>query len=151
MSRIVAMLSVVAILFLASAVGAQPGQMYEPKTVVTVQGQVERLESAATQGRRGPGQQLRLKTATETVLVHLGPAEALAQYNFAPKPGDTLTVTGSKITTGQGPVILAAEVKAGDRTITLRDSQGRPTWQGQGPRGKQRFYSPQGQPPTTGR
>ncbi len=151
MSRLVTLVAVVALVFLAAAVGAQSVQIYDPKTVVTVQGQVESLESAATQGRWGPGQTLRLKTATETVLVHLGPAEALAQYNFAPKPGDALTVTGSKLTTGQGTVIVAAEVKAGDRTITLRDSLGRPTWQGPGTRGKQRFYSPPGQGPAPGR
>lgn len=151
MLRLFSLLLLMAAVSFSTAGWAQPGQMYDPKSVVTVQGQVESLEPAAAQGRLGPSQQVRLKTASETVLVHLGPAEALAQHNFAPKPGDTLSVTGSKLTTGQGTVIVAAEVKTGTQTITLRDAQGRPTWQREGMRGKQRFYSPQGQPPAAPR
>ncbi|MGQ9920900.1 MAG: hypothetical protein ACUVRZ_06175 [Desulfobacca sp.] len=146
MSRFISLFALLAMLLLTTAVWAQPEQLYDPKTVVTIQGQVESLESTAAQGRRGASQLLRLKTAEGTVLVHLGPADALAQQNFAPKKGDNLTITGSKLTTGQGPIILAAEVKAGDKTITLRDAQGRPTWQGQGMRSKARFYGPQAPP-----
>jgi len=147
MIRSVSLFLALTLALVTTTVWAQPVQLYDPKTVVTVQGQVESLETAAAQGRQGPAQQLRLKTAAGTVLVHLGPAAALAQQNFAPKVGDTLIITGSKLTTGQGLVILAAEVKAGEKTITLRDAQGRPTWQGQGMGGKARFYSPQEQPP----
>jgi hypothetical protein len=43
--------------------------------------------------------------------VHLGPSQFLEQQ-LAPKPGDTMTITGSKLTTGKGDVILAAEVKS---------------------------------------
>ncbi len=151
MLRLLALPFLLSMMLFSQAVYAQPGQMYDPKSVVTMQGRVESLETAAAQGRRGPGQMLRLQTAQGSVLVHLGPAEALAQQNFAPKVGDTLTITGAKLTTGQGPVILAAEVKAGDKTITLRDAQGRPIWQGQGMRGKARFSGPQGQPPAAPR
>ncbi len=136
------------VLFLAASAGAQPGRLYDPKTVATVQGQVASLASAPSQGRWGSGQMLRLKTGQETLLVHLGPAEFLAQQNFAPKVGDTLTITGSKLTTGQGTVLLAQTIKAGGQTITLRNDQGRPLWRGQG---RQRFYAPQEQPPPPAR
>ena len=53
-----------------------------------------------------------------------------------------MSVTGSKLTTGKGDVILAAEVKSGNKTVTLRDAQGVPVWRGQGKGGRQRFLSP---------
>ncbi|MCM8781112.1 MAG: hypothetical protein NC908_04240 [Candidatus Omnitrophica bacterium] len=62
----------------------------------------------------------------------------MKRYNFAPQKGETLTITGSKLTTGQGVVLLAAEIKAGDQVIKLRDAQGQPLWRQQGPGGPRR-------------
>ena len=122
-------------LMLALPAGAQSGRLYDPKNVVTIQGQVEKVETKSRPGRRGgeekPGRQAQiayLKTDQGTVLVHLGPARFLEEQQFAPKVGDTMSVTGSKLTTGRGEVILAAEVKSGGRTLTLRDAQGIPVW-----------------------
>lgn len=143
-------------LMLAAPAGAQPGRMYDPQKVVTVEGQVEKIETMSRSGRRGgdpaSGRQtqiVRLKTAQGTVLVHLGPAAFLEQQQFAPQVGSTLRVTGAKLTTGQGDVILAAEVQSGGKTITLRDAQGNPLWPAKSPGGRQRFLSPtpQGQAP----
>lgn len=127
---------------------AQPGRFYDPKNVVTVQGQVETVETMNRPGRRGregqPGRQtqvVHLKTAQGTVRVHLGPASFLEKQQLAPKVGDAMTVTGSKLTTGQGEVILASQVQAGGKTTTLRDAQGIPVWRGKGG-GRQRFFSP---------
>ena len=53
-----------------------------------------------------------------------------------------MSVTGSKLTTGKGDVLLAAQVKSGNQTITLRDAQGVPVWRGQGKGSRQRFLSP---------
>lgn len=130
-----------------------PGRFYDPKSVVTVQGQVEKVETMSRQGRQGgegrPGQQaqvVHLKTDQGTLLVHLGPGKFLEKQQFAPKAGDTMTVTGSKLTTGKGDVILAAEVKSGDKTLTLRDAQGVPVWRSKGG-GRQRFLGPQAPAP----
>jgi hypothetical protein len=130
-----------------------PGQFYDPKNVVTVQGQVEKVETRSWQGHRGgetrPGQQMQivfLKTDQGTMAVHLGPSHYLEQQNFTPKVGETMSVTGAKLTTGMGEVILAAEVKSGSRTITLRDAQGMPLWRGKGMGGRQRFLGPNAPP-----
>jgi hypothetical protein len=126
-----------------------PGRFYDPKNVVTVQGQVEKVETKSWQARRGgegkPGrrsQVVYLKTDQGTMLVHLGPTQFLEQQQFAPKVGDTMSVTGSKLTTGKGEVILAAEVKNGGKTITLRDAQGIPLWRGQGMGSRHRMLGP---------
>lgn len=145
-----------ATLMLAVPVSAQRGlgQLYDPKSVVTVQGQVEKMETVSRPGRRGgegkPGLQSQLvylKTAQGPVLVHLGPTKFLEQQQLTPKVGDTLSVTGSKVVTGKGEVILAAEVKSGPKTIALRDTQGVPVWRGQGKGGRQRFLSPKAPTP----
>ena len=122
-------------LMLALPAGAQPGRMYEPKNLVTIQGQVEKVETKSRPGRLGgegrPDRQAQiasLKTDQGTVLVHLGPARFLEEQQFALKVGDTMSVTGTKLTTGRGEVILASEVKSGGRTLTLRDAQGIPVW-----------------------
>jgi hypothetical protein len=126
-----------------------PGRFYDSKNVVTVQGQVEKVETMSRPSRRGgeamPGRQsqvVSLKTDQGTVLVHLGPAKFLEQQQFTPKVGDNMSVTGAKMTTGKGEVILAAEVKSGGKTLTLRDAQGVPVWRGQGMGGRQRFLGP---------
>ena len=125
-----------------------PGRHYDPKAVVTVQGQVEKVETFSKPGRGGmetqPGRQLQLiylKTDKGTVTVHLGPEKFLEQQQFTPKAGDSMTVTGAKMTTGQGEVIVAAEVKADGKSVTLRDAQGVPVWRGQG-RGGRPLYDP---------
>ena len=127
-----------------------PGRFYDPKNVVTVQGQVEKVETMCRPSRRAggegkPGRQMQvvsLKTDQGTMLVHLGPTQYLEQQQLAPKVGDTMSVTGSKLTTAKGDVILAAEVKTGGKTITLRDAQGIPLWRGQGMGGRQHFLGP---------
>lgn len=136
-------------LMMAAPAGAQPGRMYDPKKVVTVEGQVEKVETMSRAGRRGgdaaSGRQTRivhLKTAQGTVLVHLGPVSFLEQQQFNPQVGATLSVTGSKLTTGKGDVILAAQVKTGGKTITLRDAQGNPLWPGKGRGSRQRMLAP---------
>ena len=112
------------------------------------------METMSRPGRRGgegkPGRQtqvVHLKTDQGTMLVHLGPTKFLEQQQLAPKVGDTMSVTGSKLTTGKGDVLLAAEVKSGNKTVTLRDAQGVPVWRGQGKGGRQRFLSPKAPTP----
>ncbi|MGB5712477.1 MAG: hypothetical protein WBM44_16390 [Waterburya sp.] len=71
---------------------------------------------------------LSLKSADETVEVHLGPEWYLEEQNFSVEPGDRLEVKGSRITFHRMPAIVAAEVKKADRVLTLRDSNGIPKW-----------------------
>ena len=82
-------------LMLALPAWAQrPGRHYDPKNVVTVQGQVEKVEPMSRPGRRGgegkPGQQtqvVHLKTDQGIMLVHLGPAKFLEEATVCPQGG----------------------------------------------------------------
>lgn len=116
---------------------AQLRKSFDPQKVTTIQGLIVKLETITRQGRQASNgrktQIAHLKTDTGIIAVHLGPAEFLAQQQFAPKTGDTLEVTGGKIRTRSGEVLLAATVKAGGKTFQLRDARGVSVWSGQTP------------------
>jgi hypothetical protein len=86
-------------------------------------------------GRRGlGGTHLTLKTKAETLEVHLGPTAFLSEKKVAIDKGDTLVITGSRVTVDGENVFIAKEVKKGDSTWTLRDASGLPLWRGRGRR-----------------
>jgi hypothetical protein len=121
--------------------GGQDRQLYNLQTVTTVQGQVENLGSYGMQGwRGGPGmaiQGLVLKTSKGNITVNLGPPWYVSKQGFALRKGDTLEVTGSKVTKDEKTVLLAAEVKKDGQTLKVRDEKGEPLFRGQGPAGQE--------------
>lgn len=106
------------------------GRMYNPQTVETISGEVVRVDQMAGMAA---GVHLLLKTDKETVTVVVGPAAYLDQQKMKIAAGDKVEVTGSRVTRGQGPVIVAAELKKGGQVLKLRDDQGLPLWPPQGP------------------
>ena len=110
--------------------------LYNPQTVTTVTGQVEKLEDLPSMGGGGGmGMQYRgvtLKTDQGSLMVHLGPGWYLDEKKFAVKVGDTVEATGSKVTLNNQPALIAREVKANGVTLTLRNEQGLPAWGGMG-------------------
>jgi hypothetical protein len=137
---------VVVAVCLAAAAGAsnllaQPGQkashaarMYDAKAEGTFKGVVQTVENIAHPGRSGRrslgGTHLQLKTATETLEVHLGPAAFQADKHLTVAAGDELEIVGSRVAIGGEPVLLAREIRKGTDTWTLRDEAGRPAWGG---------------------
>ena len=106
---------------------------YDTSTEVTMKGTVEKVESQiATMGWNGT--HLLVNFDGRSMEVHLGPTSYLERNNFAFAKGDQVEVTGSKVRMGGADVLLAREVKAGDRTLKLRDAQGIPLWSGGGSR-----------------
>ncbi len=110
-------------------------RLYNPQTVTTVTGQVEKLEELSMGPSGGMGmkfQEARLKTEKGSLLVHLGPTWYLDQQKFALKAGETLKVTGSQVTLNNQPAIIAKDVEVNGKTLKLRDDQGLPAWRGMG-------------------
>ncbi|MDR0498809.1 MAG: hypothetical protein LBH03_03610 [Holophagales bacterium] len=70
--------------------------------------------------------------------VTVGPAEFLKEKDAAFAKDDEITITGVQNETPQGLRIRAREIKNGDKTLTLIDSEGRSIWrpQGQGEAGR---------------
>ncbi|MCK9377795.1 MAG: hypothetical protein M0P73_16835 [Syntrophobacterales bacterium] len=144
MHKILIFLVVMITLALAAPVLAQPGpgggmgmgpRLYNPQTVTTVTGQVEKLEELSMGPSGGMGmkfQEARLKTEKGSLLVHLAPTWYLDQQKFALKAGDTVKVTGSQVTLNNQPAIIAKDVEVNGKTLKLRDDQGLPAWRGMG-------------------
>ncbi len=107
--------------------------MYDPKTVTTVKGPVESLGIIPPTRVWGSIRSAVLKTDQGNITVYLSPDWHLAQQKISLKAGDQLEATGSKVTMGEQPAVIAKDFKAGGQTITLRDGQGVPLWSGQRP------------------
>ncbi len=110
------------------------GQMFNPKTVETVNGKIESIEKV-TAGRTDiPARVLlKLKTDQETVTVYLGPEWYLEKQKTKLSPGDYIQVKGSRITMDNMPVILPNDITKGGEVMHFWDEQGMPLWRGQGP------------------
>jgi hypothetical protein len=123
----------VLLLVIAGAQGllAQRGRMrmghYDPKTVVTIKGTVEKIDQAHYMNMPGMGLHLTVKTDKETTEVHLGPA-AFIEKTMTFKEGDTIQVVGSKVMMMGRPALIAREVKKEDKVLKLRDERGMPLW-----------------------
>jgi hypothetical protein len=109
------------------------GRMYNPQTVETLSGEVVSVDTITR--NRYPGVHLTVKTAQETVDVHLGPAWHIDKQAMKFAANDRVEVTGSRVTVEGKVAIIAAEVKKDDQTLKLRDAAtGIPVWAGQGRR-----------------
>ena len=109
--------------------GAGYDRLYDPKTVETVSGEVVSVDKSTDRGM-GYWVSLTLKTGQETILVYLGPGWFLEKQDLIFAPKDKVEITGSQITLQGKPVIIAAQVKKGDKSLKLRDPAGIPAWAG---------------------
>jgi hypothetical protein len=101
---------------------------YDPKTVETIEGKVLSIEKTTPAKGGGYGIHLTLQTDKEMVAVHLGPAWYIDKQTPHIEANDTITVTGSRVTVGGKPAIIAAQVKKGNEILKLRDENGIPSW-----------------------
>ena len=107
--------------------------MYDTKAEVTLKGTVDDVITMTGMGPAGgsgmmEGRHLKLKTGSETIDVHLGPAAFLIEKEVDFKKGDDIEVVGARVKTCCGDAVLAREIRKGDATWTLRDTAGRPLW-----------------------
>jgi hypothetical protein len=109
------------------------GRIYNPKTVETLDGKIESLETVTASRMDIPARVLlKLKTKTETVTVYLGPKWYLDKQKAKLSPGDYIQVKGSRITMDNQPVILPNTITKGSEVMQFWDEQGSPMWRGQG-------------------
>lgn len=111
-------------------IGGSYQRMYNAATVETLTGTVERIDRFKPMRGMGAGIHLLLKTDKELIPVHLGPEWFVNRLDTKLQKGDQLTVTGSRVTMGGKPVIIASELKKGEDVLVLRDSAGIPVWSG---------------------
>ena len=108
----------------------QYGRTYNPATMESLSGEVINVEKFTPGKGMSSGIHLVLKTDNETISIHLGPTWYLENQDIKIEAGDKIEVKGSRITYAGKPAIIAAEVKKGNETLTLRDKNGFPAWAG---------------------
>lgn len=100
---------------------------YNPSTEMTLKGAVEKV-TQNTSPPGWPGAHLTLKPGTETLDVHVGPSDFLAEKKFEIAAGDQVEVVGSKSKYEGADALLAREIEKGDKSLILRNAQGIPQW-----------------------
>jgi hypothetical protein len=107
--------------------------MYDTRTETRVTGTVEAVNNLACPNEycwygAGGGTHLTLKTANESIEVHLGPAVWLREQGINLTVGDSVEILGSRVTMRGVPALFAREIKKGEMTWTLFAGQGRRGW-----------------------
>ena len=70
----------------------------------------------------------RVVASGRTTLVRLAPVGLLKQNQLVLREGDTVSVTGFEVSGMDGDLVVATEIRNGDKRVVLRDSRGRPVW-----------------------
>jgi hypothetical protein len=100
---------------------------YDTATEVTLRGTITKVETHT--GRMGwNGTHLVVSFDAEPLTVHVGPSNYLEQQGFSFAAGEQIEVTGSRIKLEGSDVLIAREIKRGEKVLTLRNSQGVPVW-----------------------
>ena len=110
--------------------GTQYGRIYDPKTVETISGEVVSIDKIEPMKGMYYGVHLIVKTAKETISVHLGPGWYIENQDVKIEPKDKIEIKGSRVVFEGKPAIIAAEVRKGDEILKLRDENGFPEWAG---------------------
>lgn len=103
---------------------------YDTSAETSIAGTV--VEVVQPQRDRMMGTHLLVKTNTETIEVHLGPANFISREGFTFTKGDSVEILGSKVPMRGSEVLIAREVTKDGQKLTLRDETGRPLWAGRG-------------------
>lgn len=103
---------------------------YDTSTEVTLRGTVETVKQVedVMGGRSLTGTHIILKTAQETVEVHLGPTTFINEQKLTLSAGDAVEIVGSRVKVSGADAMIAREIRKGTQTVTLRDDKGMPKW-----------------------
>jgi DNA/RNA endonuclease YhcR with UshA esterase domain len=108
---------------------AQDVPKYEVQNQETFAATVQEVKDYHCPVSGSLGTHLVLKTATGgTYEAHLAPAAFLKEFDMIFKQGDSVTVTGTKVTFDGKPAVLARLIKVKNETFMFRDEKGRPLW-----------------------
>ena len=103
-------------------------RVYNPTTETTIKGEIDQV-AQVTRGRM-TGTHVFVKAEGITWEVALGPAAFLDSKGFSFAKGDSVELTGSKVTISGKDYVIAREVIKDGKTLLLRDKNGIPVWAG---------------------
>ncbi|MBI4875689.1 MAG: hypothetical protein HY822_13730 [Acidobacteria bacterium] len=109
-------------LAVAGAAFPQTPMANQPK--VELKGKIEKIQVA-----RGEGMpQMEVREGEKVTRVMLGSFRYLIEQDFSPKAGEDVVVKGYKVS--DYVVAISVTLPARDKTLKLRDNDGRPLWMG---------------------
>jgi sporulation protein YlmC with PRC-barrel domain len=100
------------------------GEMFDPKKIETVSGEILRVEYYEE------SRLIIYTDAKKPVLVALGPTGYLESQPNVLRPGNRVTVTGSRVIVDDTPLLIATKIREGKEEMRLRDNEGHPIWIG---------------------
>jgi hypothetical protein len=108
----------------------QYSRMYNPQTIETISGKIVSIERTSPMPKMSQGVHLIVQTDKENIPVHLGPEWYITNQDMQLQVNDRVEIKGSKVNFNGKSTIIAAEVKTGDKVLTLRNNDGFPLWSG---------------------
>lgn len=132
--------------------GRQGRTMFDPNTVTTISGEILSVDQITNnprnnqntnqntnpnQPRNHQGIHLTLKSADQTIDIHVGPAWYLEQEKMVFTAGDQVRIKGFPMNKNNQSFFVAQEITKGSQVLVLRDEDGLPMWRGQGQRAGQ--------------
>jgi len=105
-------------------------RMYNTKTIEKVKDTIVSIDSIVHANRYPGFIYLIVNTPAETTTVFIGPSWFVNEQKLKMKSGDSVQVTGARVSLEGRPVIIARQVMVGNVGIMLRDAQGVPLWRG---------------------
>lgn len=99
-----------------------------PKDLEKIDGKITEIINRTRHGEVGGMVDVRLRHGRQVTLVRLAPATFLREESFSLKKGNELSITGYWMTTLEGKLFVAIQIRKGDRRLHLRDSPGKPVW-----------------------
>ena len=106
----------------------QRRQFYDPSTVKTIIGTIASVDSQTTPRGDIYMERLSVQDSSGIDSVMVGPTNYLDSQNISFSKGDSIQVTGSKVTFRDNQFLIAGQIIVKGKTITLRDDSGRPVW-----------------------
>ena len=109
--------------------GSKYNAFFDPESITTINGVIRSVGIFTPEWGAAAGLKLTVEIGEgELAVVHCGPEQYALQRLMNFKPNTHITVTGSKTQIGGSSVIMACEIKAGDKLLLLRDYLGEPEW-----------------------
>ena len=109
--------------------GSVYGRMFDLSTLETVTGKVTSIGVFTPPGGSYSGVRMTIDTGAEELSVHIGPRWFITNQDFELAEGETVEVTGSRVTYEGRPTIIASHMARDDSELLLRDEEGIPYWE----------------------
>ncbi len=72
--------------------------------------------------------EVRVTAGAGATLVQLAPVGLVKQSQLTLREGDVVSITGFDVNGMDGDLLVATEIRKGDKRVVLRDPRGRPVW-----------------------